>query len=109
MGTVLPCNRLADTFDVDMPSCIICSSYGDEFSKVLSAIRILKCHRGCTVRRNMMSAYMKSKHPRIFKYMTNFLRYIIPATVEREVGLANLEAEFCKPTLLEEITAPVYI
>ena len=31
MGTVLPCNRLADTFDVDMPSCIMaatCSSFG---------------------------------------------------------------------------------
>ena len=56
-----------------------------------------------------MSAYMKSKHPIFFKYMTNFLRYIIPATIEREVGLANLEAEFCKPTLLEEITTPVYI
>ena len=39
MGTMLPCNRLADTFDVDMPSCIICSSCGDEFSKALSAIR----------------------------------------------------------------------
>ena len=56
-----------------------------------------------------MSAYMKSKHPKKFKYMIKFLRYIIPAIVEREVGLANLEAEFCKPTLLEEITAPVYI
>ena len=54
-----------------------------------------------------MSAYMKSKQN--FKYMTKFLRYIIPAVIEREVGLANLEAEFCKPTLLEEITAPVYI
>ena len=43
------------------------------------------------------------------KYITKFLRYIIPAIVEREVGVANLEAEFCKPTLLEEITAPVYI
>ena len=41
--------------------------------------------------------------------MIKFLRYIIPAIVEYEVGLANLEAEFCKPTLLEEITAPVYI
>ena len=48
------------------------------------------------------------KASEIFKYMTNFLRYIIPATVEREVGLANLEAEFYKPTLLEEIAAPVY-
>ena len=38
MGTMLPCNRLADTFDVDMPSCIICSSCGVEFSKELSAI-----------------------------------------------------------------------
>ena len=55
-----------------------------------------------------MYAYMKSKHPNFFKYMTNFLRYIIPATVEREVGLANLEAEFYKPTLLEEIAAPIY-
>ena len=51
MGTMLPCNRLADTFDVDMPSCITCSSYGNEFSKILSA------------------------------------------TIECEVGLANLEAE----------------
>ena len=41
--------------------------------------------------------------------MIKFLRYIIPAIVEREVGLANLEVEFCKLTLLEEITAPVYI
>ena len=40
--------------------------------------------------------------------MTKFLRYIIPAIVEREVGLANLEAEFYKPTLLEEIAAPIY-
>ena len=56
-----------------------------------------------------MSAYMKSKHPKKIKYMTKILRYIIPAIVEREVGLANLEAEFCKPTLLEEITTPVYI
>ena len=56
-----------------------------------------------------MSAYMKSKHPIFFMYMTKFLRYIIPAIVEREVGSANLVAEFYKPTLLEEITAPVYI
>ena len=56
----------------------------------------------------MMSAYMKSKHPK-FKYMTKFLRYIIPAIIEREVGLANLEVEFYKPTLLEEIVAPIYI
>ena len=55
-----------------------------------------------------MSAYMKSKYLKI-KYMTKFLRYIIPAIVEREVGLANLEAEFYKPTLLEEIAAPIYI
>ena len=53
-----------------------------------------------------MSAYMKSKQN--FKY-DQILRYIIPAVIEREVGLANLEAEFCKPILLEEITAPVYI
>ena len=39
MGTVLPCNRLADTFDVDMPSCIICSSCGNELSKTLSEMR----------------------------------------------------------------------
>ena len=45
----------------------------------------------------------------IFKYMTKFVRYIIPAIVEREVGSANLEAEFYKPTLLEEIAAPIYI
>ena len=57
----------------------------------------------------MISAYVKSKHPRIFKNMTKFLRYIIPAIVEHEVGVANLEAEFCKLTLLEEITTPVYI
>ena len=57
-----------------------------------------------------MSAYMKSKHPKQnLKYMIKILRYIIPAIVEREVGLANIEAEFCKPTLLEEITAPIYI
>ena len=53
-----------------------------------------------------MSAYMKSKQN--FK-SDQILRYMIPAVIEREVGLANLEAEFCKPTLLEEITAPVYI
>ena len=51
-----------------------------------------------------MSAYMKSKQN--FKYMIKFLRYVIPAVIEREVGLANLEAEFYKPTLLEEIAAP---
>ena len=39
MGNMLPCKRLAGTFDVDMPLCIICSSSGDEFSKALSAIR----------------------------------------------------------------------
>ena len=55
-----------------------------------------------------MSAYMKSKHPK-FKYMIKFLRYIIPAIVGREVGLANLEAEVYKPTLLEEIATLVYI
>ena len=54
-----------------------------------------------------MSAYMKSKQN--FKYMIKILRYIIPAIIEHEVGLANLEAEFCKPTLLEEITTPVYV
>ena len=36
MGTMLPCNRLADTFDVDVPSCIACSSCGNELSKTLS-------------------------------------------------------------------------
>ena len=41
-----------------------------------------------------MSIYIKSKHPKQnFKYMIKFLRYIIPAIVEYEVGLANLEAE----------------
>ena len=39
MGTMLPCNRLADTFDVDMPSCIICSSCGHELSKILSEMK----------------------------------------------------------------------
>ena len=39
MGTMLPCNRLADTFDVDMPSCIICSSCGNELSKTLSEMK----------------------------------------------------------------------
>ena len=53
-----------------------------------------------------MSAYMKSKQN--FKYY-QILRYIIPAVIEHEVGLANLEAEVYKPTLLEEIGAPVYI
>ena len=53
-----------------------------------------------------MSAYMKSKQN--FKY-DQILRYIIPAVIEREVGLANLKAEFCKPILLEEITAPIYM
>ena len=56
-----------------------------------------------------MSAYIKSRHLKKFKYMTKFLRYIIPAIIECEVGLANLEAEFCKPTLLEEITTHVYV
>ena len=41
--------------------------------------------------------------------MIKSLGYIIPAIVGHEVGLANLEAEVYKPTLLEEITAPVYI
>ena len=41
-----------------------------------------------------MFVYIKSKHPKQnFKYMIKILRYIIPATVECEVGLANLEAE----------------
>ena len=39
MGTMLPCNRLSDTFDVDMTLCIICSSCGNELSKVLSAMK----------------------------------------------------------------------
>ena len=39
MGTMLPCNRLADTFDVDMPSCLICSSCGNEPSKTLSKMK----------------------------------------------------------------------
>ena len=39
MGAMLPCNRLADTFDVDMPSRITCSSCGNELSKILSEIR----------------------------------------------------------------------
>ena len=55
-----------------------------------------------------MSAYMKSKYLKC-KHMIKSLRYIIPAIVGREVGVANLEAEFYKPTLLEEIAAPVYI
>ena len=55
-----------------------------------------------------MSAYMKSKYLK-FKHMIKSLRYIIPAIVGHEVGLANLEAEVYKPTLLEEIAAPVYI
>ena len=42
-----------------------------------------------------MSVYIKSKHPKQnFKYTIKILRYIIPAIVGREVGLANLEAEF---------------
>ena len=53
-----------------------------------------------------MSAYMKSKQN--FKY-DQISTYIIPVVIEREVGLDNLEAEFCKPTLLEEITTPVYV
>ena len=44
-----------------------------------------------------------------FEVYDQILRYIIPATIECEVGLATLEAEFCKPTLLEEITTPIYI
>ena len=55
-----------------------------------------------------MSAYMKSKYL-IFKHMIKSLGYIIPAIIGHEVGLANLEAEVYKPTLLEEIAAPVYI
>ena len=56
----------------------------------------------------MMSAYMKSKYLK-FKHMIKSLGYIIPAIVGHEVGLANLEAEVYKPTLLEEIAAPIYI
>ena len=55
-----------------------------------------------------MSAYIKSKYLN-FKHMIKSLRYIIPAIVGHEVGLANFEAEVYKPTLLEEIAAPVYI
>ena len=55
-----------------------------------------------------MSAYMKSKYLK-FKHMIKSLRYIIPAIVGHEVGLANLEAEVYEPKLLEEIAAPVYI
>ena len=40
VGTMLPCNRLADTIDVDMPSCITCSSCGNELSKTLSEMKI---------------------------------------------------------------------
>ena len=50
-----------------------------------------------------------SKTKNLSIYDQENLRYIIPATVECEVGLANLEAEFCKPTLLEEIMTPVYM
>ena len=49
------------------------------------------------------------KTSEIFKLYGQILRYIIPAIVGHEVGLANLEAEVYKPTLLEEIAAPVYI
>ena len=56
----------------------------------------------------MISIYMKSNILN-FKHMIKSLRYIITAIVGHEVGLANLEAEVYKPTLLEEIAAPVYI
>ena len=45
-----------------------------------------------------MSAYVKSKYVK-FKHMSKSLRYIIPAIVGHEVGLANLKAEVYKPTL----------
>ena len=55
-----------------------------------------------------MSAYVKSEYLK-FKHMIKSLGYIVPAIVGHEVGLANLEVEGYKPTLLEEIVAPVYI
>ena len=45
----------------------------------------------------------------IHEIKTSEITAVVPAIVGREVGLDNLEAEFYKPTLLEEIAAPVYI
>ena len=47
---------------------------------------------GCTVRQSMMSAYVKSKYLKC-KHMIKYLRYMIPAIIGHEVGLANLETE----------------
>ena len=82
---------------------------GDELSKVLSAIKNLKVPPRLYRQAEYDVCIHEIKTSEIFKYMTKFLRYIIPAIVEREVGLANLEVEFYKPTQLEEIAAPVYI
>ena len=82
---------------------------GDEFSKVLSAIKNLKVPPRLYRQAEYDVCIHEIKTSEIFKYMTKILRYIIPAIVGREVGLANLEAEFCNPTLLEEITAPIYM
>ena len=96
MGTMLPCNRLADTFDVDMPSCIICSSCGNELSKTLSEMRNSLSATAVVPLGGIWCLYIWNQNiqNKIFKYMIKFLRYIIPAIVECEVGLANLEAEF---------------
>ena len=109
MGTMLPCNRLADTFDVDMPSCIICSSCGNVLSKILSEMKNSSSATAVVPQVEYNVCIYEVKTFNFFKYITKFLRYIIPAIVEREVGLANLEAEFYKPTLLEDISAPIYI
>ena len=55
-----------------------------------------------------MSAYIKSKYLK-FKHMIKSLRYMIPAIIGNEVGLANLETEVYKPILSKEKTALVHI
>ena len=82
---------------------------GDELSKALSAIKNLQVPPRLYRQAEYDVCIHEIKTSEILKYMTKILRYIIPAIVERGVGLANLEAEFYKPTLLEEITAPLYI
>ena len=54
-----------------------------------------------------MSAYVKSKYLKC-KHMIKSLRYMIPAIVGHEVGLANLETEVYEPIPSKEKTAPMY-
>ena len=82
---------------------------GDELAKALSAIKNLQVPPRLYRQAEYDDCIHEIKTSDFFKYMNKFLRYIIPAIIEREVGSANLEAEFYKPTLLEEIAAPIYV